>query len=136
MILELNKNCFEGLENGTHTLKVRFKDGHAESNFEVKDKISFTIIDTVFTATADMTWGDWITSYNIGTSGNNILWVNPENQGLYLNCSNYPTWSQYNQGALLGDEIDAFYDSNDVRQTLNTPIVNGALYGRSSDSPT
>lgn len=133
MILELNKNCFKGLENGIHTLKVCFKDGHAESNFEVKDKISFTIIDTVFTATKDMTWADWIMSYNIGASGNNILWINPTTKGLYLDCRDYSNWSQ---GLPLGDSGDEFYDSNDVRQTLDTPIVNGALYGRASNAPT
>lgn len=132
MILELNKNCFKGLEVGTHTLRVRFKDGHAESNFEVKNKISFTIIDTVFTATEGMTWGDWIMSYNIGTSGNHILWVSPTANELYLDCRDYPNWSQ---GLPLGSAEDEFYDSNDVRQTLDTPIVNNAIYGRSSDAP-
>lgn len=134
MVLKIKKEAFKDLPVGTHSLKVNFNDGHAVGTFEVGNKISFTIIDTIFTATAGQTWGDWIASFNFGTSGNNIIWVSPNNQGnqLYLDCRNYPNWDQ---GESLGSEIDALYDSNDVRQTLNTEIVNGAVYGRSSDAP-
>lgn len=134
MILKIKKEAFKDLPVGTHSLKVNFNDGHATGTFEVGNKISFTIIDTVFTATAGQTWGDWIASFNIGTSGNNIIWVSQNAQGcqLYLDCRNYPNWSQ---GVSLGSEEDALYDSNDVRQTLSTEIINGAIYGRSSDAP-
>ena len=131
MILKINKDYFKNLANGDHSLKVRFKDGHAEGTFEVKNKISFSILGTTFTATAGMTWGDWIMSFCIGASGNNIVWVSPANQ-LYIDTRYDPNWSQ---GLSIGAEEDALYDSNDVRQTLNTPIVNGADYGRSSDAP-
>lgn len=131
MILKIDKNYFKNLSNGEHSLKVKFNDGHAEGVFQVKNKISFTIIDTVFTATADMTWADWIRSFGIGVSGNNIIWVSPQNE-LYLDCRDFPNWSQ---GVSLGSTEDELYDSNDVRQTLNTKIVNGMTYGRSSDAP-
>ena len=71
-------------------------------------------------------------SYNMGTSGNNILWVAPETNDLYLDCRDFPNWSQ---GLSLGSAEDAFFDSADVRQTLNTHIVNGGVYGRSSNAP-
>lgn len=131
MILKINKKYFENLSKGTHTLKVNFKDGFASGTFEVSDKISFTILDTTFTATKGMTWSDWIISYGQGHSGNNIIWVNHSNE-LFLDCRDNASWSQ---GAPLGSEEDALYDSNDVRQTLATIIVNGAVYGRSSDAP-
>lgn len=131
MILKIKKEAFKDLPVGTHSLKVNFNDGHATGTFEVGNKISFTIIDTVFTATADMTWADWIMSFGIGVSGNNIIWVSPQNE-LYLDCRDYPNWSQ---GVSLGSAEDELYDSNDVRQTLNTKIVNGMTYGRSSDAP-
>lgn len=131
MILKINKDYFKNLANGEHSLKVRFKDGHAEGTFEVKNKISFSILGTAFTATAGMTWGDWIKSFGIGVSGNNIVWVSPDNQ-LYIDTRYDSNWSQ---GLSIGAEEDALYDSSDVRQTLNTQIVNGAAYGRSSDAP-
>lgn len=131
MILKIKKEAFKDLPAGTHSLKVNFNDGHATGTFEVGTKISFTIIDTVFTATADMTWADWIRSFGIGVSGNNIIWVSPQNE-LYLDCRDFPNWSQ---GVSLGSAEDELYDSNDVRQTLNTKIVNGMTYGRSSDAP-
>lgn len=131
MILKINKDYFKNLANGEHSLKVRFKDGHAEGTFEVKNKISFSILGTTFTATAGMTWADWIMSFGIGVSGNNIVWVSPDNQ-LYIDTRYDSNWSQ---GLSIGAEEDALYDSSDVRQTLNTQIVNGAAYGRSSDAP-
>lgn len=132
MILKIKKDCFKNLDNGIHNLKLHFKDGYADSEFEVKNKISFIIMDTAFTATEGMTWGDWIMSYNIGTSGNNILWVAPYTNDLYLDCRDFPTWSQ---GLPIGSAEDEFFDSKDVRQTLNTPIVNGGVYGRASNAP-
>lgn len=131
MILKIKKNYFEDLPNGNHTLTVKFNDGHATGTFEVRNKISFSILGTTFTATAGMTWGDWIMSFGIGVSGNNIVWVSPANQ-LYIDTRYDSNWSQ---GLSIGAEEDALYDSSDVRQTLNTPIVNGAAYGRSSDAP-
>ncbi len=131
MILKINKNYFKNLANGEHNLKVRFKDGHAEGIFEVKNKILFSILGTTFTATEGMTWGDWIQSFGIGASGNNIVWVSPATQ-LYIDTRYDSNWGQ---GLPIGAEEDALYDSNDMRQTLNTPIVNGVSYGRSSDAP-
>lgn len=131
MILKIKKNYFEGLPNGNHTLTVKFNDGHAVGTFEVRNKISFTILGTTFTATAGMTWGDWIQSFNIGVSGNNIIWVSTANQ-LYIDTRYDSNWSQ---GMSIGAEEDALYDDNDVRQALNTVIVDGGVYGRSSDAP-
>ena len=134
MIIKINKDYFKKLSLGVHSIRVNFTDGYAEGTFEVGNKISFTIIDTVFTATEGMTWGDWIASYGEGTSGNGILWVSPIDRGseLYLDCRDHNQW--YN-GFSLGADEDAFFDSNDIRQTLVTPIVNGMTYGRSSDAP-
>ena len=131
MILKINKNYFKNLANGEHKLKVCFKDGHVEGAFEVKDKISFSILETTFTATEGMTWGDWIKSFGVGASGNDIIWVSIAEQ-LYIDIRYDSNWDQ---GYPIGSEEDALYDSNDVRQTLDTPIVNGAAYGRSTDAP-
>ena len=131
MILKIDKNYFKSLVNGEHKLKVRFKDGHAEGVFEVKDKISFSILGTTFTATKGMTWGDWIKSFNVGASGNDIVWVSTTEQ-LYIDTRYKPNWDQ---GFPIGSEEEALYDSDDVRQTLHTPIVDGASYGRSSNAP-
>lgn len=129
----INKDYFKNLSKGTHTLKVKFKDGYTEGSFEVDNKITFTIMGESFTATAGQTWGEWILSFNSGVSGNGILWVSPTANGLFLDTRVQNTWGQ---GLALGAEEDALYDSNDIRQTLNTTIVNGASYGRSSDAPT
>jgi hypothetical protein len=131
MVLKINKDYFKNLANGKYSLKVRFSDGHAEGTFEVKNKISFTILGITFTATAGMTWADWIKSFAIGASGNGIIWISLANQ-LYIDTRYNSNWSL---GASIGSEEDALYDSNDVRQTLNTPIINGASYGRSSNAP-
>ena len=134
MILKIDKNYFKNLSVGEHSLKVHFKDGYAEGTFEVGNKISFTILGESFTATAGMTWGDWIKSYGISTSGNGRIWVAPLDQGsgLYIDTRYSSNWSQ---GSPLGSEEDALYNASDVRQTLNSVIVNGAAYGRSSDAP-
>ena len=52
MVLKIHKNYFKNLSKGQHTLKVNFKGGYAEGTFMVDNSISFTIVDTVFTATA------------------------------------------------------------------------------------
>jgi hypothetical protein len=132
MVLKINKDYFKNLAAGEHSLKVHFKDGYAEGTFEVKNKITFTILDTAFTATEGMTWDDWLMSFCESHYGNGIVWVSNERQ-LYIDTRYEPSWSQ---GMSLGVEEDALYDSNDIRQTLSTAIVNGATYGRSSDCPT
>lgn len=132
MILKIDKDYFKKLTTGEHTLKINFKDGYAEGNFTVGNKITFTILGTEFTATDGMTWGDWIESYGIGTSGNYILWVKPITNTLYIDHRYHASWDQ---GLGLGAEEDLFYDSNDVPQTLNTPIINKGSYGRSSGAP-
>ena len=58
MILKINKDYFKNLDNGVHNLKLHIKDGYSNSEFEVKNKISFIIVDTAFTATEGMTWGE------------------------------------------------------------------------------
>jgi hypothetical protein len=132
MILHINKNAFNNLSNGTYPIKVKFIDGYAEGDVEVKNKITFTILGKTFMATEGMTWGQWILSYNQGVSGNGIVWVSVSND-LYIDCRHDSNWSQ---GSPLGAPEDELYNSADVRQTLNTPIVAGMSYGRSSGAPT
>lgn len=131
MIIKIDKNYFKNMSSGDYNIKVNFRDGHASGTIKVGNKISFTIMGETFTATAGMTWADWITSFNIGTSGNGIVWVSPSNQ-LFLDCRYSGNWDQGNP---LGAEEDALYDNNDVRQALNTKIISNGSYGRSSDAP-
>ena len=137
MILKINKDYFKNLANGTHTLKVNFKDGHAEGQFEVKNKITFTILDTTFTATAGMTWNDWNLSYGTGAGGNGIIGFGATvgtTKKVYLDPRYKNEWS-WNSGGLWSYE-DELYDANDVAQHTSTVIQNGGVYGRSSDAPT
>ena len=131
MILKIDKDYFKNFANGEHKLKVCFKDGHVEGTFEVKNKISFSILGTTFTATEGMTWGEWIASFGVGMSGNDIVWVSTTEQ-LYIDTRYDSNW---NQGFPIGSEEEALYDSDDVRQTLYTPIIAGASYGRASNAP-
>lgn len=127
----IDKNYFKTLNKGTHTVRVNFKDGHAQGTFEVTDQITFTILDTTFTATRGMTWTDWLESY-AQASGNGIVWVSNSAQ-LYLDPRYKPSWSEMSNNP--GAFEDLLYDSNDVQQTLKSVIVNGMVYGRSSDCP-
>ena len=132
----INKNCFKNLSKGVHTLRVNFKDGYAEGQFEVSDKITFTILDTTFTATAGMTWDDWNKSYNMGAGGNGIIGFGTTavTTKVYLDSRYKNEWS-WNSGGLWSNE-DELYDANDVAQHASTVIQNGGVYGRSSDVPT
>lgn len=136
MILKINKDYFKNLANGAHTLKVNFKDGHAEGQFEVKNKITFTILDTTFTATTGMTWSDWNQSYGISAGGNGIIGFGNTvgTTTVYLDPRYKNEWS-WNSGGLWSYE-DELYDANDVAQYASTVIQNGAVYGRSSGAPT
>lgn len=127
----IDKNYFTNLPKGTHNLKVHFNDGYAEGQFTVTDKISFTILDVPFTASAGMTWTDWLESY-AQASGNGIVWVSNSAQ-LFLDPRYKPSWSEMSNNP--GAYEDLLYDSNDVQQTLSSVIVNGMVYGRSSDCP-
>lgn len=131
----INRSCFKNLSNGMHTLRVNFKDGHAECQFEVKDKITFTILDTTFTATAGMTWQDWSTSYGMGVSGNYIIGfgATPGVTNVYLDPRYKDEWSWNSDGLWSG--VDELYDANDVAQYATTVIQSGGVYGRSSDVP-
>lgn len=131
MILHIKKEAFENLSNGVHTIKASFVDGYGESQVEVKDKISFTIMNEVFTATAGMTWAEWMQSYGFGGWGNYILWLN-ENKELFLDHRHNSSW---NLETTLGSAENAFFDSNDVRQTLNDVIRDGGVYGKESGAP-
>ena len=76
MLLKINKDYFKNLEKGTHNISIGFTDGKAEGSFMVDDAITFYLhgdYQIPLTATKRMTWADWIMSYNMGTSGNNIL---------------------------------------------------------------
>lgn len=131
----IDKNYFTNLPKGTHNLKVHFNDGYAEGQFTVTDKISFTILDVPFTASAGMTWNDWILSYAVSASGNGIVMYGTEvgNPKLYIDPRYANEWS-WNSGGLFSDE-DELFDSADTPQTGNLVIVNGMSYGRSSDAP-
>lgn len=132
----INKNYFKNLSKGVHTLRVNFKDGHAEGQFEVNDKITFTILDTTFTATAGMTWDAWNKSYGMGAGGNGIIGFGTTvgTTKVYLDPRYKNEWS-WNSGGLWSYE-DELYDANDIAQHASTVIQNGGVYGRSSGAPT
>jgi hypothetical protein len=131
LILHIKKDAFKNLSNGVHTIKASFTDGYGESQVEVKDKITFTILGETFTATVGMTWAEWMQSYGIGGWGNYILWLN-DNKELFIDHRYSTNWDT---GVSLGSSENAFFDSNDVRQTLNDVIRDGGVYGRHSGAP-
>jgi hypothetical protein len=130
MILKIDKNCFKDLSKGTHTLKVNFKDGHAEGTFEVDDKITFYIggeLQVPFTATKGQTWADWIASYGMGVTGNNIAWVGFDNRTIFIDPrTNY--FDGYYSGYSLGNQSLALQDSDYNGQTISSVIKANEVY--------
>lgn len=137
MILKIKKNYFEDLPNGNHTLTVKFNDGHAEGTFEVSDKITFSILGKTFTATAGMTWRDWILSYGQGASTNNVVILQAVSSiydpKVYIDYRHDASWD-IGCGVMAAE--DELFDELDVPQYGSTVIAAGANYGRSSDVPT
>lgn len=139
MILKIKKEYFQNLPKGTHTLKVKFNDGHAEGTFVKDDKITFYIIDTQCTATKGMTWRDWFVSTG-ATSGNTLVVCEPGANAnrLYLNhvsgaldyrlnVFGYPKDTPSYNWANLG-----LFASGDATQQLATDTIqNGFTYGLS-----
>lgn len=133
MIIKINKDYFKNLSKGTHNIKVNMKDGHAEGTFEVNDKITFYIHQEEqfpFTATAGMTFGEWIQSFGMGTSGNNIIWVGFDNKTLYIDPRS-DAFGDYNpyESESLGSSSLLFMDSDYNNVSLSDQIVAGAVYG-------
>lgn len=136
MQIIINKNYFKNLSKGTHAIKVHFKNGYAQDTFTVSEAITFTILGDTFTATAGMTWDDWIktggsstgngkVTYGMNAIGNPIVYIDPR----YKN-----DWAM-SSGGLFSAE-DELFNSSDVLQYASTAIVNGMAYGRSSNAPT
>jgi hypothetical protein len=132
MILKINKNYFKNLANGEHNLKVYFKDGHAEGTFEVKNKISFSILGTTFTATEGMTWVDWIISCGVSNVDNSIVSIVNNKIHLYPNYK--PEWNN-SSAPNVSDIENALYQNGETLQYANSIIVNGGVYGREDGAP-
>lgn len=133
MIIKINKDYFKNLSKGTHNIKVNLRDGYAEGEFRVDDKITFYIHQEEqfpFTATAGMTFGEWIQSFGIGTSGNNIIWVGFDNKTLYIDPRSdaFGDYSPYASES-LGSSSLLFMDSDYNNVSLSDKIVAGAVYG-------
>lgn len=129
----IDKDYFKNLSKGTHTLRANFKDGYAEGEFTVNDKITFYIHQEEqfpFTATAGMTFGEWIQSFGIGTSGNNIIWVGFDNKTLYIDPRSdaFGDYSPYASES-LGSSSLLFMDSDYNNVSLSDEIIAGAVYG-------
>ena len=133
----INKNYFKNLSKGMHTLRVNFKDGHAEGPFEVNDKITFSILGKTFTATAGMTWRDWILSYGQGASTNSVVILQAVSSiydpKVYIDYRHDTSWD-IGCGVMAAE--DELFNELDVPQYGSTVIAAGANYGRSSDVPT
>jgi hypothetical protein len=121
----INKDYFKNLPKGTHTLRANFKDGYAEGQFEVNDKITFYIGEDdmiPFTATAGQNWSQWMSSFNIGGYGNFILWLDND-FNLYIDprCEDfkYTAYSDYS----LGNVQLRFMDSEDLSYPVLTDII-------------
>lgn len=132
MIIKINKDYFKNLSKGTHNIKVNLRDGYAEGEFRVDDKITFYIHQEEqfpFTATAGMTFGEWIQSFGIGTSGNNIIWVGFDNKTLYIDPRSdaFGDYSPYASES-LGSSSLLFMDSDYNNVSLSDKIVAGAVY--------
>lgn len=127
----INKNYFKNLSKGTHTLRANFKDGYAEGQFRVDDKITFYIHmeeQFPFTATRGQTWSDWMQSFaDWNTSGNGILYVSAD-QKLYVDPLNN-TMSDYYGRYSTGDASLKFINDSWEEQTLDSVIVPNGIYG-------
>ena len=136
MVLKIDKKYFENLAIGEHTLKVNFKDGFAEGTFEVKDKITFSILGVPCEATVGMSWYDWFCSSG-STSGNSYIMTAPSDNKLYINhkagqfdhvsgiASLDKTVAPY-----IFQELTLHEEGSATQQGLFDQIKNGAKYGR------
>lgn len=126
----MGRSCYY-LNKGTHTLRVNFKDGYAEGQFSVDDKITFYIHmeeQFPFTATVGQTWSDWMQSFaNCNTSGNGILYVSADKK-LYVDPLNN-TMSDYYGMYSNGDASLRFINDSFEEQTLSSVIVPNGIYG-------
>lgn len=127
----INKDYFKNLSKGTHTLRANFKDGYAEGQFTVDDKITFYIHmeeQFPFTATRGQTWSAWMQSFaDWNTSGNGILYVAAD-QKLYIDPLNN-TMSDYYGSYRTADASLKFINDSWEEQTLNSIIVPNGIYG-------
>jgi hypothetical protein len=132
----INKNYFKTLSNGTHNLKVNFKDGYAQGTFEVKNAISFTIEDLPCTATEGMSWYDWFYSSDT-VSGNTYVTADPDSHKLYINHKN-GRFDHISGIAALDKNIPPYAtpeltlheEGSSTQQSIFDQIKNGAKYGR------
>lgn len=132
MIIKINKDCFKNLSKGTHNIKINMRDGYAEGQFTVDDKITFYIgedLQLPFTATKGQNWADWILSYGFGVTGNNIAWVGFDNRTIYIDPRGTEHFGSYYSHYNLGDSSLALYDSSyTVPQYINSEIQAGMTY--------
>ena len=134
MILQVDKKYFQNLTKGEHNIKLGFTNGEAEASFVVDDSITFYIHgeeQIPFTATKDMSWADWILSFNAQTSsGNGILWVGLDNNSLYIDprCKDFQhlTYNSFGLGStsLRFKDMDSYTDQN-----LEDKIIPNKVYG-------
>lgn len=131
MKIIIDKDYFKNLSKGTHNIKVNMRDGYAEGQFTVDDKITFYIHmeeQFPFTATKGQTWADWILSFaGANTSGNGILYVSAD-QKLYVDPLNN-AMSDYYGSYGTADASLKFINDSWEEQTLNSVIVPNGIYG-------
>jgi hypothetical protein len=112
MIIQIDKSAFRNLPNGKHSLKLNFNDGYSMGEFEIKNKISFTIMGETFTATEGMTWADWIVSCGQGSTGNTFVNIGLDNSTIYIDYLHFTALSGV--GTSFFDNELRLYDSNDM----------------------
>ena len=116
MILKINKDYFKNLEKGTHNISVGFTNGKAEGSFVVDDKITFYLHEEEqfpFTATKGMNWAQWIASYGMSATGNNIIWVGFDNETIYIDprtdqLGDYYRWYELGSDNLILLDTDTY----------------------------
>lgn len=132
MILQINKNYFKDLPKGEHNIKIRFTDGEAKETFVMEDEIVFYIHQEEqfpFTATKNMTWADWIMSYGVGTSGNNILWVGFDNKTLYIDPRSDHLGDFYSDQSLGSSTLEFMNMDTLEKPGLGDIIEPNGIYG-------
>lgn len=93
-IITFNKLYSLSLPTGNHIIKILSEDGYAEVTFEKTGKprqtfkfyIDFTNFGKgvqEYEAAEGMTWAEWILTYSIGTSDNEIVWIEERTGDIY-----------------------------------------------------
>lgn len=118
----IKKEYIGTLDNGSFYVEIVSNDGVATAMAEKIPEITFKIAGNTYTATPGMTWSQWILSYSMNTSGNNIVWVGLDNKTIYLETR------ILGDGNIPGSE-DVLYDEESGNvQTISSVIQNGKNY--------